>query len=277
MSIFWQSEGDDWIKRRNAYINSRLGPDPYQLNTTPDVYNPDLDRQYAEWKPQWDALQEQFKGTLTPEERADMESQFAARTAGFDKSNKIGKGLALGIIGASGIGAGLTGAGLIGGAAPVSAGAIEAAAGIPELGLAAQTGLSPSAAAIAGAAGFPELGMAAQTGGAAGGGGLLSQIGSGLGSVGSWAAKNPGLVSLLGGTLAAAGSKPSTPQQSQTFAPQPGLQMGSLQQRPMDQSPGLLSTMNQPMRQNSGLARFGATGGLFQPGAYTPQAYQWGK
>jgi hypothetical protein len=99
--------------------------------------------------------------------------------------------------------------------------------------------------------------------------------GSGLAS---WAAKNPGLVSLLGGALstagAASGGAASAPNKS--YAPQPGLKMGTLQQPQMTQQPGLLTAMSGPGLANSGLARFGAQGGTYTPGAYNPAIYKWG-
>lgn len=61
--------------------------------------------------------------------------------------------------------AGASAAGMLGGGT-VGAGEIAAAAGVPELGLAAQTGGGLTASGIASAAGLPELGLAAQTAGA---------------------------------------------------------------------------------------------------------------
>lgn len=376
MSIFWTNKGDDWIKKRNAFINAQLGPDPGQMNLTPDVYNPEIDRQSAEWQKARDQKEEEWFASLPPDQAKQAYDAFAARNSHFDKSFKIGRGLALGIIGAAAGGAGLQalgGAGLSGGAgtaATVPSQALSGGSMLSGSGMTAAGATVPAAAAVpaaatslaanstlpafdtgvgglfgsqtaidsalastatglgstAGLGGAPLMGMggisAPQIGGGlfnfapaaldtlgldgaveltasnpaanaaastpaappavppvSSGGGLLSSVGTAAGGVADWIAKNPGLASLLGGALATAGSSggSSTPTQPQSFAKQPGLLMGTMQKPQLMQSPGTLSPLGQGGYQNSGLARFGATGGLFSPTQYQPQNYGWNK
>jgi len=172
MSIFWTTAGDDWIKQRNAYITSQIGADPSQ--SIGGGQNPmDMDQgtltrigeAQQDYQKKWDALEQQWFASLPPDQAKQAYDAFAARSADFDKSWKIGKALSLGTIGAiAGAGAlGLGGAGAAGasGTPGVTAAQIAGAAGSPELGLAAQTGLTGAtgAAGTAGAAGAGSTGL----------------------------------------------------------------------------------------------------------------------
>lgn len=124
-------------------------------------------------------------GTLDPATRAKAEAEFRQHSADMDSVNKVGKTAALGVIGASGLGAALTGAGVIGGGAAGAGGGTATTGGV-------------TAAEIAGAAGVPELGLATQTGL---GGGLLS---GGAGTIGKIASAVGGVMS--GGSGGGGGS-----------------------------------------------------------------------
>jgi hypothetical protein len=104
--------------------------------------------------------------TLDPATRKKAEAAFSQHSSDMDSINKVGKTAALGVIGASGLGAALTGAGVIGGAAGTpSASAISSAAGMPELGLVPQTGLGGATTAAGGVSATEAAGA---LGGAAG-------------------------------------------------------------------------------------------------------------
>lgn len=100
-----------------------------------------------------------------------------------------------------------------------------------------------------------------------GSGGLLDKVGSGLGSIGTWAANNPGLLSSLIG-LGAAGmansSNNSQPKPQAQIQMQPGLKFAPPTQAPSSPA-GLLSGATASPYKNSGLGRFGATGGVWKP------------
>jgi hypothetical protein len=135
--------GDSWIKKRNAWINQRLGPNPMLQRSVQDADGDYGDPQANyDWQQQWDAKVEEFRAQLSPEARASYDGDMQARHSSFDKINTIGKTAALGVIGASAGGLGLQLAGAAGAGSGVSAAEIAAAAGSPELGLAAQTGLA---------------------------------------------------------------------------------------------------------------------------------------
>lgn len=163
---------------------------------------------------------------------------------------------------ASGTGV-LTGAELGAAAMPAAAAAIPSAAApaVPALDAA---GIGAGSAAVR---------PPASAG--SGAGGLLSGIGSAGSSLLDWVAKNPGLTSLLGGALAGIGAgsaEPPTPEP--TYAPQPGLNIGALQQAGNLQPTGLFSAGGGPRMANSGLARFGATGGTYTPGQSIPAIWR---
>jgi len=105
-----------------------------------------------------------------------------------------------------------------------------------------------------------------------------SGIGQAASTAAEWAAKNPGLVSLLGGALATAGGASQQSQQKpKTYAPQPGMQMKTLNQPMLNQSPGTFTPGAGMGLQNSGLSRFGAQGGMFTPSQYIPKQFTWGQ
>lgn len=96
----------------------------------------------------------QWLDTLDPAAKQKAIKEFSLHSSDIGAINKYGSLASKAIIGGIAGGAALTAAGVIGGgASSVSAGAIEAAAGIPELGMAAQTGLGIDAATAAGALG----------------------------------------------------------------------------------------------------------------------------
>ncbi len=261
-SIFTGSDAlQKWSPELDAFAVSRLGQRPSVTYGSGDyageVYGGDPNAA-AEWDRRYRAeIEPAFIQSLSPDRQAAYLAAKGDRSSTISKSNSLSKGLAMGAIGASGLGAGLTAGGLLGGGSGVTAGAIESAVGIPELGLAAQT-TAPAASS---------------------GGGLLSSLGSGLGSVGSWAAANPGLVSMLGGALAAAGggSGGSGGGSQMNFAPQPGLNFGTLQQPDMPRQAGTLTGSGGSGLLNSGLGRFGAAGGTYTPTPYTPKSFTWGR
>lgn len=213
---------------------------------------------------------------------------FGAGAQGFVGGAPLGSSGAV----AGGIDA-ATAAGALGGAGDASIGAGGLLGGGAEAGLgyggyggaggtiASQGGLLGGTSIASGASPLGSLGVdaAGMLGGAASGGGALSSLGSAGSSLAGWIAKNPGLASsLLGGAVAAAGgSKPGSSTGGGTFAPQPGIRMGTLLQ-PQQQQGGLLSGgMQSPMYANSGLARFGATGGNYTPGYGAPGVFRWGQ
>lgn len=239
----------------------------------------------------------QWLNTLSPESRADYLKQMNDSSTW---QNKVGGVLKVAIPAAVG-GAGLAATGLLGSGLQAAVGGAplgSAAGGGASLAGAGATGLDFGAAAEAGtlagggsgAGGL--LGGAASTytspyvalPGAAGTGSSwlssLGPVGGALSSAGNFLGENRGLVSLLGGALAAAGSKGnsgSSGTASKTYAAQPGLNFGTLRQTPQQGTPATFTA--QPTRGllNSGLARYGATGGLFQPAQYAPTRYTWGQ
>lgn len=249
----------------------------------------DAERPASPTKDYWS----EYTNSLGPE----MSQAFQNHMANSNSwQNNVGKVLKVAIPAAVG-GVGLAGTGLLGTAAQSAVGA--GAASAPALtgvdaamaDLAASGGLTPASmgassgvwgglSGIPGAASSTGLLTGSELGTGASGAGLLSKIGGTAGDVANWLGNNRGLVSLLGGALAAAGSasnQNSGGNSSKTYAPQPGLRMGTLQQSPMNQSAGTLAPMQNLGLQNSGLARFGATGGLFTPNVYKPQTYRWGQ
>lgn len=172
MSIFWSNDGSGWIKKRNAWMEANGYPTQsntyfdsiFTANSQADIDNAlAADKRYTEGE-------KAFLATLSPAEAADLNSQFAKRQDSFDKSWKIGKGAALGIIGAAAGGAGLQalgGAGLSGGAGT--------AAAVPAEALSAGSGLSGAGNITAGST---LLGGAAPAA-AGGSGGLISPADAG--------------------------------------------------------------------------------------------------
>lgn len=261
---------NDYVKQFQAYSQAAQAKDPAWQAWQQDAarYTPDMgvapEWKGTDWFGEWfgsmqPAQQQEYLQRLNESRAADAKS-ITGRLGQIAKVIPAAVG-GIGLAGAAGLlnGTALGSAAGFGGAAPAAAAA------------------APSAAAIEAAVGIPELGLAAQTGG---GGGLLSSlgpVGSALGAAGSWMAQNPGLVSLIGGGLAAAGggSKPPQSSGSANFTPSPGMPVSGLQQLGGSMSPGLLSPVANRGYANSGLARFGATGGIFTPGQNKP--FTWGR
>lgn len=182
--IGWITAGDDWIKKRNAFIDPQLGADPSQQYSQEYLQNnPDLmvqvGNQQGDWQKKWDALQEQWFASLPPEEAQKAHAAFAERSANFDKQNKIGRAIALGVIGAAAGGAGLQalgGAGLSGGAGT--------AATVPSQALQGGSMLSGSGMTSAGQT--VGSGLLGGAGGAGSSNGSWDVPGNTGGSNGSW-------------------------------------------------------------------------------------------
>jgi hypothetical protein len=118
-------------------VDFRERPDMYQQFMAAD----------EEWERKYRALEAEWMGTLPPEQKAEMQRLFAERSADFDKSFKIGRALALSLIGAAAGGAALTAAGVIGApAAAGAAGGIDSATAAAALGGAGEVGAGGAAA-----------------------------------------------------------------------------------------------------------------------------------
>lgn len=257
------------------------------------------------------ALQNEWVNALSPVERSRWDSDSAFSAAQNKKHMNTGMAITGGLIG---LGAGamtLGQLGLLGGAnagAPAAAegagsagtgSAVEMgfnAGGVVPAGESGWAGLSiPGPAATstiptaleAGATGLgaavpalPASAATAATVPAASSPGLLGGLGSAATGALDWMKANPGLTSLLGGALAAAGSGGSAGSGSAsaqpTFATQPGLTMNPLRQLQGASTGGLFSAATPgSARQNSGLARFGSWGGMYSPGGQQPAI--WGR
>jgi len=247
----------------------------------------------------------EYMGKLSPAQQAGFQEYMMAPTW----QNKVGNVLKVAVpaaVGAAGIGGAmglLGGSGAAAGGSGVAAGMSPAAA---DAALAAFDAAVPSSAldaAFAGAGGgmsldaadaalaafdkavpSSSLDAAFKAAAPATKGGLTSWLSS-QGALGStaadalkWAGDNRGLVSLLGGALAAAGSgNNSGNTASKTYTPQPGMNFGTMRQTSQMGTHSTFTPQPTSGLLNSGLARYGATGGLFQPGQYRPTLYSWGK
>jgi hypothetical protein len=250
----------------------------YNLDTAGSVASPTTDY--------WG----QYMATLSPQQQAEF-AQTMAQLKDDRWTTKVGSVMPYVI------GAGLTYGALAplltaGGAAGATGAAADAAAGAGFVGEGALSGIPAWDGALANAAGASAAGAGAGFIGEgassgipawdsaltkAGGGTLLDSIVNKAPSLLKdglrWAADNKGLLSLLAGGLAAAGaSGQQNTQAKKTFAPQAGMSFS----RPQSLAPQSLQGTFTPGQStgllNSGLSRYGATGGTYTPFNYKP----WG-
>lgn len=166
-----------YIKQRNAYINQRLGGDPYQLSGRNQLENPfeaddPIHEQHRLWQSDWDRLTKEYEATLDPRELQAIREEMVTSDAKNDKRFQRGAMLTKGMIGLMAGGAGLAamgGAGAAaGGASMGGSGAFGALEGLGTLGAA-------EGAAAAGAGGVAAAGGS--------GGGMFGAL-EGLGTLG---------------------------------------------------------------------------------------------
>lgn len=273
------------VQQRGAWVNEQMGDTKVPDWGYTSANGPD--NNYVFTQADADAIAKQKKlmgdwlGSLDPATRAQAEAEFGLHSSDIGTVNKVGKTAALGTIAAAAGGAALTGSGLLGGG--VTGGATSA----PGL-----TGVDAAMADLAASGGLTPASMGGATAGAGAGGGLLSSLPAGvteaLGTAGTagkslleWAAKNPGAIASIGGLLAGAGAAAGNknPEGEPAYPAQPGLSFGALKpQTPMNQSAGTFTpAMNarQSGMANSGLARFGAKAGTYNPLAYKPTNFNW--
>ncbi len=244
----------------------------------------------------------QYMATMSPEQQAEFYRNMQEERDGRWQT-KVGNVMqyipaavgAVGLAGAAGLlgpSAGFPGTSIFSGAAG-AAGAADAAAGAGFVGEGALSGIPAWDGALANAAGAAGAGAGFIGEGVssgipawdsaltnAGGGTLFDSIVNKAPSLLkdglSWAADNKGLLSLLAGGLAAAGaSKQQNTQTKKTFAPQPGMSFTRPQQPPLQALQGTFTPQTTAAMQNSGLARYGASGGTYTPFEYKP--YVWGQ
>ncbi len=295
---------DEYYRLLNAgqsYVQNAQAADPewqawatnganYNLDTAGSVASPTTDY--------WG----KYMATLSPQQQAEF-AQTMAQLKDDRWQTKVGNVMqyipaavgAVGLAGAAGLlgpSAGFPGTSIFSGAAG-AAGAADAAAGAGFVGEGALSGIPAWDGALANAAGAAGAGAGFIGEGVssgipawdsaltnAGGGTLFDSIVNKAPSLLkdglSWAADNKGLLSLLAGGLAAAGaSKQQNTQTKKTFAPQPGMSFTRPQQPPLQALQGTFTPQTTAAMQNSGLARYGASGGTYTPFEYKP--YVWGQ
>ncbi len=222
---------------------------------------------------------EAFWKQYSPEVRADFQKHMADSKEWGDSVLPIMKMIPLAVGGA-----GLAATGLFGpalqsfvGGAPLG-GAGGSVAGAAGLGGEAAGGIAPTWDAATSAAWQSGAGLGGDTLSAmgAGGGGLFSNVaGMGKDALG-WLANNRGLVSLASGLASGLASKDSGGGSTKTYPAQPGMKFGTLNHTALPNLQGTMTRQPTMGLQNSGLARFGATGGTYTPPQYNPAIYTWG-
>lgn len=180
MGLFKTSIGDDWAAKRNAYVTNLIGQDPSQsMGGGQNPMEMSAEQQMAigqagqAYSKKFEDATAQWMASLPPEQAQQAYEAFKARDADFDRSFKIGKGLALTGIGAIAGGAALSALGgtggisaTAGGAAPVSG--VEAGLGYGGYGgaggtVAGQSGILGGTALASGATPLGALGVDAAT------------------------------------------------------------------------------------------------------------------
>lgn len=232
---------ESWNNRRNAWVESQLGPAPAAPLYGSGEYSGDL---YSEGEPGWDTYQrranELSQGpgflqyaaqTWGPEAAQQAADAFQSHSSKIARTNKIGKIAALGTIGGiAGAGA-LTSAGLLGGASSVAAptlgttyggsgsllggGLGGTGSGLGVAGVTTPSALTGTGAGLAasGTSGWlPSLGAGAAglsgLSGGSGGDGLISSLSqTGLGALKSGAGSSNPIMDFFQGLSGSGGNK----------------------------------------------------------------------
>lgn len=196
--------------QRNKWVEAQIGKAPELLMIDGDLVRGDPKAAY-EYEQKAKALRGKWFDTLDPATRKAAEDAFGQHSSDMGTINKVGKGAALGIIGAAAGGAALTGAGVIGSGAASAGGAGQLGGSGSLLG--GGVGGTGSGLGVAGL----NAGSGTALGGAGAGSAASGVIGSGIGTTlgtgsvlgaGGLAGSGAGggILSTIGRTVAGAGS-----------------------------------------------------------------------